>query len=165
MYKLIIPFAILLMAGGISKTLTIKSPAFENNGSIPSKYTCDGSNINPAITIDEIPTETVSLALVLDDPDAPNGTFDHWVMWNIPPTQMIEENSNPGSEGKNGMKENKYIGPCPPKGTHHYHFKVYALDTKLDLEDNTDKKVLEKAMEGHILANGELIGLYKKQTK
>lgn len=150
------------MAIVANKTLTVKSPAFENNQSIPSKYTCDGSNINPALSIKDIPKESKSLALVIDDPDAPKGTFDHWIMWNIPVKEMIEENSAPGAQGKNGKGENKYYGPCPPSGTHHYHFHVYALDTKLDLPVNTDKNALLKAMEGHIIGQGELIGTYKK---
>lgn len=150
------------MAIVVNKTLTIKSPAFANNDFIPSKYTCTGDNINPEIQIKDVPGEAKSLALIIDDPDAPNGTFDHWVMWNIPVKDKIEENSSPGAQGRNGKKENKYTGPCPPSGTHHYHFKVYALDTKLDLPIDTDKKSLLKAMENHIIATGELVGLYKK---
>jgi Raf kinase inhibitor-like YbhB/YbcL family protein len=146
----------------INKTLSVKSPAFSNNDFIPSNYSCEGSNINPELTISEIPKDARSLALIMDDPDAPKGTFDHWVMWNIPVTEKISENSVPGAQGKNGKNENKYTGPCPPSGTHHYHFKIYALDTKLDLPISTDKKALLKAMEGHIIGSGELIGLYKK---
>jgi Raf kinase inhibitor-like YbhB/YbcL family protein len=149
----------------VNKTLTIKSSAFANNDFIPSKYTCDGSNINPELTIKDIPPDAKSLALVIDDPDAPKGTFDHWVMWNIPVKEKIEENTSPGAQGKNGKGENRYTGPCPPSGTHHYHFKVYALDTKFDLPVSTDKQALLKAMEGHILASGELIGVYKNKTK
>jgi Raf kinase inhibitor-like YbhB/YbcL family protein len=143
-------------------TLIVKSSAFEDNGFIPAKYTCDGDGISPPLTIGNLPQETKSLALIIDDPDAPAGTFDHWIMWNIPPKEKIEENTAPGKEGKNGKKENKYAPPCPPSGTHHYHFKVYALDTMLELYDNTDKKSLMKAMEGHILTTGKLIGIYKK---
>jgi Raf kinase inhibitor-like YbhB/YbcL family protein len=145
-----------------NKTLTVKSPAFENDQPVPAKYTCDGSNVNPALIIKDIPGDSRSLALVVDDPDAPKGTFDHWVMWNIPVTGKIEENSAPGVQGKNGKGENKYTGPCPPSGTHHYHFRVYALDTRLDLPAGTDKKGLLHAIEGHILGTGELIGVYKK---
>jgi Raf kinase inhibitor-like YbhB/YbcL family protein len=150
------------MATAISKTLTIKSPAFEHNGFIPSKYTCEGIEISPALNVMDIPEGTRSLALIVDDPNAPTGTFVHWVMWNIPPLQGIEENSAPGTVGKNGRMENRYMAPCPPTGTHNYHFKVYALDTELDLNDNTDKAKLEKAMEGHVIASGELIGKYQK---
>lgn len=150
------------MATVATKTLTIESPAFTNNNSIPSKYTCDGTNVNPALTIKDIPVETKSLALIMDDPDAPNGTFDHWLMWDIPVRENIEENSMPGIQGKNSKGENKYTGPCPPSGTHHYHFRIYALGTKLNLSPGTDKSALLKAMEDHILAEGELTGLYKK---
>jgi Raf kinase inhibitor-like YbhB/YbcL family protein len=143
-------------------TLTIQSPAFENNGFIPAKYTCNGEGINPSLTIENLPQEAISLALIIEDPDAASGTFDHWIMWNIPPNKEIKENAAPGIEGKNSKRENMYMPPCPPSGTHHYHFKVFALDTMLNLKDNTDKKALLKAMEGHILAKGELIGLYKK---
>lgn len=143
-------------------TLIVKSSAFEDNGFIPAKYTCDGEGINPPLTIGNLPQDAKSIALIIDDPDAPSGTFDHWVIWNIPPQDRIAENTAPGVEGKNGKKENRYSGPCPPSGTHHYHFKIYALDTMLDLHDNTDKKSLLRAMDGHILASGELIGLYSK---
>lgn len=147
----------------ITKTLTVKSPAFSQNDFIPSKYTCDGANVNPELIIEDIPTDAKSLALIVDDPDAPKGTFDHWIMWNIPVGKKIEENSTPGAQGKNSNQENKYTGPCPLSGTHHYHFKVYALDAKLDLPFNTDKKVLLKAMEEHILGEGELIGTYRRK--
>jgi Raf kinase inhibitor-like YbhB/YbcL family protein len=150
------------MATVLNKPLMVKSPAFGNNELIPSKYTCVGFDINPAITIADIPDGAKSLALIIDDPDAPNGTFDHWVMWNIPVTGLINENSAPGVQGKNGKNENKYIGPCPPSGTHYYNFKVYALDVKLDLPVNTDKTALLKAMDKHILASGGLIGLFNK---
>ena len=99
----------------------------------------------------------------MDDPDAPSGTFDHWIMWNIPPIDKIEENSAPGIQGINSKNQNKYYGPCPPSGTHHYHFRIYALDTKLDIPEKSDKKALLKALEGHIIATGELIGVYKKK--
>jgi Raf kinase inhibitor-like YbhB/YbcL family protein len=150
------------MATTLNKPLMVKSPAFENNELIPSKYTCIGSDVNPAITIAEIPNGTKSLALIIDDPDAPNGTFDHWIMWNIPVTAIIEQNSAPGVQGKNGKGENKYTGPCPPSGTHHYNFKVYALDILLELPSSTDKKALLAAMDKHILASGGLIGLFNK---
>lgn len=146
-----------------NSTLTVSSPSFKHNEMIPSKFTCEGSNINPEILIGNVPATTRSLALILDDPDAPNGTFDHWIMWNIPADdRKIKENHAPGTEGKNGKGDSKYTGPCPPSGTHHYHFKVYALDTKLDLKSGSTKQALENAMQGHILAQGELIGLYKK---
>jgi Raf kinase inhibitor-like YbhB/YbcL family protein len=143
--------------------LIVKSSAFENNKLIPSKYSCDGEEISPPITVEGIPPQTKTVALILDDPDAPRGTFDHWIVWNIPPTGKIAENSVPGTQGLNSAGQQTYIGMCPPSGTHRYFFKVYALDTKLDLKANsTKKKDLEKAMQGHILAKGELIGLYAR---
>lgn len=143
--------------------LIVKSSAFENNKLIPKKYSCDGDEVNPPISIEGIPSSAKTVALILDDPDAPRGTFDHWIVWNIPPTSKIEENTVPGIEGLNGASTQSYVGMCPPSGTHRYFFKVYALDTKLDLKANaTKKKDLENAMKGHILAKGELIGLYKR---
>jgi len=144
------------------KELSVKSDAFENNTLIPAKYTCDGDNVNPPLTINGVPNETKSLVLIVDDPDAPMGTWDHWVVWNIPPAGKIEENTIPGTEGMNSARKHSYGGPCPPWGTHRYFFKVYALDTKLDLNPNSHKKDVEKAMKGHILAKGELVGLYHR---
>lgn len=150
------------MTTATKTALSIKSTAFKNNEFIPSKYTCEGADVNPDLEIEDLPSNTKSLALIVDDPDAPNGTFDHWVMWDIPPKSKIEEDSAPGIEGKNSKQENRYTGPCPPSGTHHYHFKIYALDTKLSfLPPSTNKKSLEKSMKQHIIASGELIGLYK----
>lgn len=146
------------------KELTVTSSAFEHNQPIPSKYSCDEQNINPPLTIEGIPEGTKSLAVILDDPDAPRGTFDHWVMWNIAPTKnKIGEHQAPGKEGLNSMGEKGYTGPCPPPGKpHHYNFKVYALDTELSLPEESSKKDLEKAMKGHIAAEGKLIGLFSR---
>jgi Raf kinase inhibitor-like YbhB/YbcL family protein len=146
------------------KELTVKSAVFEANKEIPQKYSCNGDGTNPPITIEGTPKETKSLVLVMDDPDAPSGTFDHWVVWNIPPSMnKIAEDTAPGIEGLNGMRQHGYTGPCPPSGTHHYFFKVYALDTELDLGKNSVKRDVEKAMQGHILARGQLIGLFSKK--
>jgi len=144
------------------KELTLKSPAFEANQKIPKKYTCEGEGISPPLTIEGVPSEAITLALICEDPDAVSGTFDHWVAWNIPEfTTQIEENKPLGTEGLNSARENGYHAPCPPSGSHRYIFKVYALDTKLDLSLNSRKKDLEKAMECHVLAKGQLIGLYR----
>ena len=151
-----------VMSTIISTTLTIKSSAFKNNEFIPSKYTCDGLNINPDLMVENIPANTISLAVIIDDPDAPKGTFCHWLVWDIPPKNIIKEDSRPGTQGRNSMHENKYFGPCPPSGTHHYHFKVYALNTKLNLPQNTGEKELLNAMKGHIISSGDLVGLYKR---
>lgn len=143
--------------------LMVKSPVFENQKLIPKKFSCDGEEVNPPLVVDAIPKETKSLALIVDDPDAPSGTYDHWIIWNIELTGKIGENTVPGVEGVNSSGSHSYIGMCPPYGTHRYFFKVYALDIKLDLKPQmTKKKDLEKAMQGHILAKGELIGLYKR---
>lgn len=150
------------MSAILSTTLTVKSPAFKNNEFIPSKYTCDGLNINPELRIEDIPANTKSLALIVDDPDAPNGTFCHWLLWDIDPKNAIKEDSKPGKVGSNSMHENKYFGPCPPSGTHHYHFKVYALNTKLNLPSKTGEKELLHAMKGHVISSGDLVGLYKR---
>lgn len=146
--------------------LKITSPAFVTNGYIPARYTCDGTNINPPLEIDNVPAEAKSLVLIVDDPDAPVGMWVHWVVWNIDPaTREIAEDTVPraAAQGKNDWKRNGYGGPCPPSGVHRYFFKLYALDTKLNLGAGTTKTSLEKAMHGHILANAELIGLYKRR--
>jgi hypothetical protein len=143
--------------------LTIKSPAFEHGKLIPKKYTCDGQDINPPLTIEGIPKEARTLVLAVDDPDAPSGTWDHWIVWNIPAsTSKIAENSVPGKEGVNSARQQGYMGPCPPGGTHRYFFKVYGLDTELSLGSGSKKKDVEKAMQGHVLAKGELMGLYRR---
>jgi Raf kinase inhibitor-like YbhB/YbcL family protein len=144
------------------KELTITSPAFQNNQSIPEKYSCEGPN--PPLSIEDIPEDTKSLALILDDPDAPGRTFDHWIVWNIAPSHnKIAEHTTPGIEGFNSDREHAYIGPCPPPGKpHHYVFKVFALDIMLGLGANSSKKDLENAMKGHVLAEGKLIGLFSR---
>jgi Raf kinase inhibitor-like YbhB/YbcL family protein len=143
--------------------LLIKSPAFEQGKLIPKKYTCDGQDVNPPLTIEGVPKEAKTLVLAVDDPDAPSGTWDHWIVWNIPAsTGKIAENSVPGKEGRNSFGKQGYGGPCPPGGTHRYFFKVYAIDTELNLGSGSRKKDAEKAMQGHILAKGELMGLYRR---
>ena len=142
--------------------MRLTSPEFEQNSMIPAKFTCDGEDINPALNIEEIPQETKSLALIVDDPDAPMGTWVHWVVFNIPVTSQIQEHSVPGRQGLNDFRKKDYGGPCPPSGTHRYFFKLYALDIELDLEESARKGDVEEAMEGHILAQTELIGLYKR---
>ena len=143
--------------------LVVKSPVFENNQLIPAKYTCDGDNVNPPLTIEGVPEGAKSLVLIADDPDCPTGTWNHWLVWNIPSTtRKIEENKVPGTEGISTYRKHAYGGPCPPSGTHRYFFKVYALDAKLDLTANAEKKDVEKAMESHVLAEGELVGLYSR---
>jgi hypothetical protein len=145
------------------KTLIVKSSSFKNNEMIPSQYTCNGLNINPELMIEELPANAKSLAIIVDDADAPSGCHCHWLVWDIIPQRIIEEDSAPGIQGRNSMGENKYIGPCPPSGLHQYHFKVYALDTKLSmLPPSTNEKELMAAMSRHIISSGELLGLYSK---
>ncbi len=146
--------------------LKISSQAFVHNGYIPARYTCDGNDVNPPLEVANVPGEAKSLALIMDDPDAPIGMWVHWVAWNIDPaTREIAEDSIPRSavQGKNDWKRNSYGGPCPPSGVHRYFFKLYALDTRLNLGNGTTKKELEKAMQGHVLGSAELIGLYKRR--
>ena len=143
--------------------LTVKSSAFEQGKLIPTKYSCDGDDVNPPLEILGVPKEAKTLVLAVDDPDAPSGTFDHWIVWNIPAsTTKIAENSVPGKEGRNDFGRTGYGGPCPPGGTHRYFFKVYALDAELNLSSGARKKDTEKAMQGHVLAKGELMGVYRR---
>ncbi|TRZ54516.1 YbhB/YbcL family Raf kinase inhibitor-like protein [archaeon] len=146
--------------------MKISSPAFGENESIPSKFTCDGESISPPLEITGVPGNAQSLALIIDDPDAPMaGGFVHWVVFNInPDTKEIKENSVPENaiEGTTSAGQPGYVGPCPPTGTHHYQFKAYALDTTLDLDSSAKREDVEKAMEGHILDQAMLVGLYKR---
>jgi Raf kinase inhibitor-like YbhB/YbcL family protein len=146
------------------KQLTITSPVFKANQSIPKKYTCNGEDTNPPLSIEGVPPDAKSLALILEDPDAPSGTFDHWVVWNIPPsTSRITEGMPPGREGVNSGGEPGYSGPCPPSGKpHRYIFRVLALDTMLELDADSAKRDLEKATQGHILAEGSLTGIFSR---
>lgn len=143
--------------------LKIFSPNFENGEEIPIKFTCKGENINPELVIENIPEGTQELVLIMDDPDAPKGTFTHWIVWNInPKINKIEENSTPIDTvvGINSANENKYHGPCPPSGTHRYFFKIFALNSKINLNFNTNKDKLEKTIKNYIIEQAELIGLF-----
>ncbi len=146
--------------------MKISSPAFEQNKMIPKKYTCDGEDLSPPLKFEDIPAGAVSLVLIVDDPDAPVGTFVHWTIWNIAPaTTEIPQGSVPG-EAQQGMTDFGkvgYGGPCPPFGTHRYFFKLAALDTPLQLPTSSRKSDIEAALGGHILAQAELIGLYSRQ--
>jgi Raf kinase inhibitor-like YbhB/YbcL family protein len=146
--------------------MKISSPSFSHETIIPRKFTCQGKDINPEFIIEGVPENTNSLVLIMDDPDAPMGTWDHWVVWNIEPTvSKIGENSTPkkGVIGKNSWGKNSYGGPCPPSGTHRYYFKLYALDIEPNLPTNTRKKDVEKAMKGHIITEAVLMGKYQKR--
>ena len=153
------------------KTMKLESSAFSHNGMIPPKYTCDRQDFSPPLKWDAPPTGTQSLALIVDDPDAPMGTFVHWVLYDLPPeiTGLPEAVPNDatlaggGTHGKNDFGKLGYGGPCPPSGKHRYFFKLYALDRSLGLPSGATKEQLEAAMNGHILAAAELIGLYSRQ--
>lgn len=145
--------------------MKVTSINFSENGEIPSKFTCDGKNVNPQLSLSKIPENAESLVLVVDDPDAPAGDWVHWLVWNIDPkTVEIEEGSVPEGavQGLNDFEKNSYGGPCPPSGTHNYQFKLYALDSKLDLIEESTKGDLEKAMESHILDQSVLVGKYSR---
>ena len=152
-------------------TIKVTSPTFEEGGMIPSKYTADGQNISPPLKWEGVPDGTKSLALISDDPDAPVGTWVHWVMWNIPAdVAELTENVPPDEDLPDGSRQgitdfgrHGYGGPAPPSGTHRYYFKIYALDTNLDLPSSSTKSDLLKAMQGHVLAEGQLMGKYKSR--
>ena len=151
--------------------IKITSSAFEDGGLIPPKYTCDGADISPPLQWEAVPEGTKSIALICDDPDAPMGTWVHWVLFNLPAeTRELAENTPPDGTLANGAKQGTsdfgrigYGGPCPPSGTHRYFFKIYALDAQVELAAGARKPDLLKAMEGHILAQAQLIGKYKRQ--
>jgi len=149
--------------------MRLTSTAFEEGASIPKRYTCDGNDNSPPLHWEGIPAGTKSLALICDDPDAPRGTWVHWVLFNLPanttelaagvPTDKVLPSG--AKQGTNDSKEIGYGGPCPPKGKpHRYYFKVYALDAELNLPEGSTKQEVEAAMKGHILAQGELMGKY-----
>ena len=158
-----------VLAGGTG--MELKSAALKPGEMISTKYTCDGPDVSPPLSWSDPPAGTKSFALISDDPDAPMGTWVHWVMWNVPAdTRALEENVPKKESLPNGTKQGTtdfrrigYGGPCPPSGTHRYFFKLYALDTTLNLPASTAKKDLEKAMQGHILAQAELMGKYRRR--
>ncbi len=151
--------------------IKITSSAFEDGGLIPAKYTCDGADMSPPLQWDVVPEGTKSIAVICDDPDAPMGTFVHWVIFGLPAdTRELAENIPSDETLPSGAKQGTsdfgrigYGGPCPPSGTHRYFFKIYALDTEVDLAAGASKRELLEAMEGHILGQGQLIGKYKRQ--
>ena len=144
--------------------MKITSTSFQHNSVMPSQFTCDGQNINPPLDINDVPSNAKSLALIVDDPDAVVGVWDHWVVFNMPPSanQIAQDSQPDGVAGKNSGGRNNYQGPCPPSGTHRYFFKLYALDSMLNLPEGSGKKQVEAAMQNHIVAKAELIGTYKK---
>lgn len=152
-------------------SINVTSPRFEKGKPIPRKFTCDGDDISPLIRWDGLPKATVSVALLMDDPDAPNGTYTHWIVYNLPADSEgleeivpIQKNLDNGAiQGKNDFGKYGYGGPCPPQGeTHRYFFKVFALDKKLDQEDGSDRGTLLQSIKGCIIDQGEYMGTYKR---
>jgi hypothetical protein len=145
--------------------MKISSPDFTEGAAIPARFTCDGADINPALAIEGVPAQAKSLVLIVDDPDAPMGTWNHWLVWNIAPsTGKIAADSVPAGavQGRSDFGTAKYGGPCPPSGTHRYYFRLYALDTTLSLESKADRKALDKAISGHVIASAGLMGRYSR---
>lgn len=148
--------------------MQITSPAFAHNTSIPAQYTCQGDDRNPPLVVGNIPANAVSCVLIMDDPDAPGRTWDHWIVFNIPvdgSTMIVAQDSVPGVQGWNSFGRTGYGGPCPPSGEHRYFFKWYALDTMLSLGEGARPHEVKRAMEGHILAEAQMIGLYRKSER
>lgn len=145
---------------------SISSPAFKDRGEIPDRYTCKGEDVSPPLVIKGVPEGTKSLALIVDDPDAPSHTWTHWLVWNIrPEAGKIEPGEAPsGAEvGINDFRRNDYGGPCPPSGTHRYFFKLYALDKMLDLKTGATKEELESAIRGHTIQSAQMVGLFSRK--
>ena len=158
---------LLTIYGGVAMAFTISSTAFKNNEMISNQYTCDGQDKSPALMWSNVPEGTKSFVLICDDPDAPNGTWVHWVLFNIPTTVIsLEENIQHFPEnvkqGNNSWNRTGYGGPCPPSGTHRYFFKLYALDTMLNLPEGSNKSTIETAMKNHVLEQASLIGKYAR---
>jgi Raf kinase inhibitor-like YbhB/YbcL family protein len=151
-------------AGGAKMKIT--SSAFQEGGNIPSQFTCDGSDVNPALHFEGAPAAAKSLLLIVDDPDAPVGLFTHWLVWNVDPEiSEIAENSAPGGaiQGANDFPKKGYGGPCPPSGTHRYYFKIFALDQTLDLKPGAKRAEVDATMRGHVIGQGELMGRYSRK--
>jgi len=167
MFKKLLYVLIIFYASLEGKTMKLTSPAFSHNGSIPSQYTCDGADISPALEWSDEPEGTKTFALIVDDPDAPAKIWVHWVVFNIPNTvRSLAEGASTsefaqGATDFNGKRT--WGGPCPPSGTHHYQFTLYALDTRLDLSTGATKEQLLKAMQGHIIEQATLVGTYQRK--
>lgn len=168
MRKYIVTFLLLCAVQGTSFAvdLTLESTAFKQNSLIPNQFTCNGSDTSPPLTWHNIPPKTQSLALIISDPDAPNGEWIHWIMFNIPPTLTELDEGAPlpqgAASGKNNWGTLNYRGPCPPLGLHRYVFTLYALDKLLTVDNGSSKDIIMNAMTGHVIGTAELIGLYQK---
>jgi hypothetical protein len=159
------------LEGGVAMAFALQSTAFLNGGEIPRKYTCDGADLSPALSWDNVPAGTHSLALIADDPDAPVGTWTHWIIWNIPAqaaglpesVPKVEVLDDGARQGTNDFRRIGYGGPCPPPGKpHRYFFKLFALDAKLDVKAGAGRKELEPAMKGHVLGQAQWMGTYRR---
>ncbi len=144
--------------------MQLSSPAFTDQGAIPSRFTCDGDDVSPPLAVADIPADAQALALVMDDPDAPNGTWDHWVAYNISPRglELPGAVESLGTPGTNSWGRTGYGGPCPPSGTHRYVFRVFALDAPLELAEGAAKQAVLDAMSGHVIADATLVGTYSR---
>ena len=142
--------------------LYLTSSAFTEGERIPIRYTCDGENISPPLEIRNLPKYTESLVVVVEDPDAPRGIWTHWLVWNVPPSNSINEGVVPGIQGTNDFGKLHYGGPCPPQGLHHYYFRIYALDVMLNIKEGTGRQALLRVVGPHVLAVGELMGVYSR---
>jgi len=173
----ILTLALVLVLGGIAMAqhptanLTVSSSGFASGASIPNKYSCKGEDVSPALEWTGAPANTAAFAIIMDDPDAPAGTWMHWVMWSVPATAHSlpegvprrEQLPDGARQGRNSFGKIGYYGPCPPPGqTHRYFFRVYALDRKLDLQAGADRSQLDAAMNGHVLAHSEYMGTFHK---
>jgi Raf kinase inhibitor-like YbhB/YbcL family protein len=179
MLKKLLYVVIIFCASLKGQTMKLTSPAFAHNGAIPAQYTCDGANISPALEWSEAPQNSNSFVLIVDDPDAPTKVWTHWIVFNIPnTTQSLAENTAYSAQGSEGQASGPFMqgatdfngkrqwgGPCPPSGTHHYHFTLYALDNFLDLPTGATKEQVLQAMRGHILAQTTLIGTYQRKKQ
>jgi Raf kinase inhibitor-like YbhB/YbcL family protein len=149
-----------------TNTMRLISPDFSEDSNIPERFTCDGEDSCPTLRIEEVPKAARSLVLIVDDPDAPVGTFTHWLVWNVRPdaTEIAENSPLPDAvQGVNDFGKNKYGGPCPPSGVHRYYFKLYALDTTLQLPAKSKRKAVEAAIKGHIISEATLMGRYARK--
>jgi len=153
----------LALPGSLEAQIHVRSSAFASGGNIPAQFSCEGANTNPPLQFDGIPKGAKSLALIVEDPDAPGSLFTHWLIWNIDPaaTQIAEKSIPQGAiEGTNDFGKPGYGGPCPPSGTHRYFFRLFALDQTLDLKTGAKRSALEHAMKGHVVGQGELMGRF-----
>lgn len=163
-------FTFYFIKGGLAMAFTLNSTAFDQGSLIPQKYTCDGADVSPPLAWSGVLAGTESFALIMDDPDAPMGTWDHWVLFNLPASanglaENIKQLPAGTQVGQNSWKRNDWGGPCPPDKEHRYFFKLYALDTTLSLSTGATKKQVEVAMKGHVLGQAELMGRYDRPRR